>query len=82
VIQWRPPEAYDVWRNRAAFHFLSQQSQRDAYIWRLKAALRRGGRVNIGTFALDSPEKCSGSPLRATALRALARFGFRLRADR
>jgi SAM-dependent methyltransferase len=63
VIEWAPSETYDVWHDRATFHFLTQQSQQAAYLRRLNAALRSGGHVIIGTFALDGPEKCSGLPV-------------------
>jgi hypothetical protein len=60
ATEWNPPEAYDVWHDRAAFHFLTHERDQKAYIQRLKTSLRRGGHVIIGTFALDGPEKCSG----------------------
>lgn len=63
VTQWSPPCHYDVWHDRAAFHFLTEQRDRDAYASRLAAALRPGGHAIIGTFALDGPERCSGLPV-------------------
>jgi 2-polyprenyl-3-methyl-5-hydroxy-6-metoxy-1,4-benzoquinol methylase len=63
ATEWLPPEIYDVWHDRAAFHFLTGEKEQNAYIHRLKQALRRGGHVIIGTFAPDGPEKCSGLPV-------------------
>jgi ubiquinone/menaquinone biosynthesis C-methylase UbiE len=63
VTQWEPPSRYDLWHDRAAFHFLTEASDRTAYIERLKNALRVGGHAIIGTFALDGPERCSGLPV-------------------
>jgi 2-polyprenyl-3-methyl-5-hydroxy-6-metoxy-1,4-benzoquinol methylase len=63
VTQWEPPGRYDLWHDRAAFHFLTDGSDRTAYIERLKNALRVGGHAIIGTFALDGPERCSGLPV-------------------
>ena len=63
ATEWTPTELYDVWHDRAAFHFLTRESEQMAYIERLKRALRRGGHVIIGTFAFDGPEKCSGLPV-------------------
>jgi len=60
VTKWTPARTYDIWHDRAAFHFLNQVADRDAYIDRLKSAVVAGGQVVIGTFALDGPEKCSG----------------------
>jgi 2-polyprenyl-3-methyl-5-hydroxy-6-metoxy-1,4-benzoquinol methylase len=63
VTTWKPPRQYDVWHDRAAFHFLTDASDRTAYVERLTSALRPGGQAIIGTFALDGPEKCSGLPV-------------------
>jgi len=60
VTNWEPERRYDVWHDRAAFHFLTQPEAREAYVARLRRALRPGGRVIIATFALDGPERCSG----------------------
>ena len=57
---WEPARAYDIWHDRAAFHFLTDPSDRDAYIARLGRGLRIGGHAIIATFAPDGPEKCSG----------------------
>jgi SAM-dependent methyltransferase len=63
VTTWTPPRAYDVWHDRAAFHFLTEPSDQAAYAQRVHAAVRPGGHVIIGTFALDGPQRCSGLPI-------------------
>ncbi|WP_027521653.1 trans-aconitate 2-methyltransferase [Bradyrhizobium sp. Ec3.3] len=63
VTTWRPSRTYEIWHDRAAFHFLTEPSDREAYIDRLRSAVREGGHLIIGTFALDGPEKCSGLPV-------------------
>jgi SAM-dependent methyltransferase len=63
VTTWEPPQTYDLWHDRAAFHFLTDASDRAAYVRHLKKAVRSGGHVIIGTFALDGPERCSGLPI-------------------
>src|SRR5437870_4768946 len=60
---WEPVRAYDIWHDRAAFHFLTDADDRAAYIARLKRGLKIGGHAVIATFALDGPEKCSGLPV-------------------
>jgi SAM-dependent methyltransferase len=60
---WQPSQSYDVWHDRAAFHFLTDPADQAAYVERLRLALRRGGHAIIATFALDGPEKCSGLPV-------------------
>ena len=64
ITQTRLPKAaYDVWHDRAVFHFLTQAQQRQAYLAALARALRPGGHAVIATFAEDGPEKCSGLPV-------------------
>ncbi|MFC7697390.1 class I SAM-dependent methyltransferase [Bradyrhizobium sp. GCM10028915] len=78
---WQPSEQYDIWHDRAAFHFLTEAQDRQDYIARLKSALRHGGKVIIGTFALDGPERCSGLPVQrydANGLAAVLGPDFRL----
>ena len=63
VTSWAPSRTYGVWHDRAAFHFLTDERDRAAYVERLSRALRREGHAIIGTFAPDGPEKCSGLPV-------------------
>lgn len=63
VTTWNPSNTYDLWHDRAAFHFLTNPADRDAYIVRLKKAVRPDGHVIIATFASDGPERCSGLPI-------------------
>ena len=63
VTKWHPAQAFDIWHDRAAFHFLTDAADRSAYVARMKQAVKPGGHVIIGTFALDGPEKCSGLPV-------------------
>jgi SAM-dependent methyltransferase len=60
---WEPVKSYDIWHDRAAFHFLTDTSDRAAYVDRLGRGLKIGGHAIIATFALDGPEKCSGLPV-------------------
>ena len=63
ITAWKPERLYDVWHDRAAFHFLTDLADRRAYVATLTDALRSGGHAIIGTFALDGPERCSGLPI-------------------
>jgi Trans-aconitate methyltransferase len=60
---WQPSRSYDIWHDRAAFHFLTEARDREGYVARLRQALTIGGHAIIATFALDGPEKCSGLPV-------------------
>jgi SAM-dependent methyltransferase len=63
VTTWEPAQVYDLWHDRAAFHFLTDDAARLAYVDRLKKALKPDAHVIVGTFALDGPERCSGLPV-------------------
>jgi 2-polyprenyl-3-methyl-5-hydroxy-6-metoxy-1,4-benzoquinol methylase len=54
------PQAYDVWHDRAVFHFLTENEARSAYVRQVGRAVRRGGNVIVGTFGPQGPQKCSG----------------------
>ena len=54
------PKTYDVWHDRAVFHFLTTPEQRVAYVRQAAAAVRTGGHVIVSTFGPEGPTKCSG----------------------
>jgi ubiquinone/menaquinone biosynthesis C-methylase UbiE len=58
-----PIHRFDIWHDRAVFHFLTDPSDRNAYVERVMRAVRPGGHVIIATFGEDGPEKCSGLPV-------------------
>jgi len=60
---WEPAKQYDIWHDRAAFHFLTEEQDRAAYVARLTRGVKAGGHAIIGAFALDGPEQRSGLPV-------------------
>jgi hypothetical protein len=72
VLTWVPARRYDLWHDRAVFHFLTDPTDRDRYREVLRAGLAAGGSVVIGTFAEDGPESCSGLPVARYSPAALA----------
>jgi 2-polyprenyl-3-methyl-5-hydroxy-6-metoxy-1,4-benzoquinol methylase len=54
------PQAYDVWHDRAVFHFLTEKEARIAYVRQAVRVMRPGGHVIVGTFGPQGPQKCSG----------------------
>lgn len=54
------PGAYDIWHDRAVFHFLSDDAQRASYVRQVMRAVRAGGHVVVSTFGPQGPTKCSG----------------------
>jgi hypothetical protein len=60
LLAWTPWRTFGLWHDRAVLHFLTEPRERAAYVRTLRAALRPGGAVVIGTFATDGPATCSG----------------------
>jgi SAM-dependent methyltransferase len=55
-----PPHAYDVWHDRAVFHFLTDAHDRARYVAKLRDAIAPGGYVIVASFAPEGPTRCSG----------------------
>jgi SAM-dependent methyltransferase len=55
-----PPAAYNLWHDRAVFHFLTDPADRLLYVENVLRAVRPGGHVIIATFGPKGPERCSG----------------------
>ena len=71
-----PRHAYEVWHDRAVFHFLTEPAEREAYVRAVLRAVKPGGHVIVATFAEDGPDKCSGLPvMRYSADGLHAEFG-------
>jgi ubiquinone/menaquinone biosynthesis C-methylase UbiE len=58
-----PFHAYDVWHDRAVFHFLTLPEDRHAYVKAVLRSVKPGGHVIVATFAEDGPLQCSGLPV-------------------
>lgn len=72
ITRWHPSRLYEVWHDRAVFHFLTRAEDQDAYISALRAGTRPGAWVIMATFALDGPETCSGLPVQRYSPQGLA----------
>ncbi|HND66359.1 MAG TPA: class I SAM-dependent methyltransferase [Candidatus Obscuribacter sp.] len=55
-----PSQRYDVWHDRAVFHFLTTSDERSAYVKQVANSVKPGGHVIVATFGPQGPEKCSG----------------------
>lgn len=59
-----PERSYDVWHDRAVFHFLTQPDERSAYVRQVASAVKAGGHVIVATFGPEGPQMCSGLSVR------------------
>jgi hypothetical protein len=63
LLTWRPARRYDLWHDRAVFHFLVDEDDRRQYGRVLSEALTPQATVIVGAFASDGPRQCSGLPV-------------------
>ncbi len=74
------PNNYDLWHDRAVFHFLRTAEERAAYVRQVAKAVRSGGHVLVSTFGPEGPTKCSGlEVVRYDAESLHAEFGVHFR---
>ncbi|MGH2643077.1 MAG: SAM-dependent methyltransferase, partial [Chitinophagaceae bacterium] len=60
VLEFIPPEKYDLWHDRATFHFLTTPENQKKYIQIAYKALKDNGYLLLATFSNNGPDKCSG----------------------
>jgi SAM-dependent methyltransferase len=58
-----PRQRFDLWHDRAVFHFLTDAIDRERYVHAVRNALRPGGHIIVATFGPDGPLRCSGLPV-------------------
>jgi hypothetical protein len=63
ILEWTPDRRFELWHDRAVFHFLVERGDRRRYLHALRDVLSPGGAVVLGTFAADGPPTCSGLPV-------------------
>lgn len=64
ITDYKPDVEFDLWHDRAAFHFLTSDEQVKKYIDIASMAIAKNGYLILGTFSENGPEKCSGLPVR------------------
>lgn len=75
VLDFNPPVLFDLWHDRAAFHFLTSEEKIDQYVSLAEKSINPGGYLVLGTFSEDGPEKCSGVEIkRYSEMSMSARF--------
>jgi len=67
-----PAGAFDLWHDRAVFHFLTEPTEAARYAQLAAGAVRIGGHAVIGGFAPDGPERCSGLPVARRSAKEIA----------
>jgi ubiquinone/menaquinone biosynthesis C-methylase UbiE len=57
---FNPKASYDLWHDRAAFHFLTDEKDIENYLKAAQKGIKPSGNLIIGTFSTEGPKKCSG----------------------
>ena len=65
--------SFDIWHDRAVFHFLTDEKDRRVYRDNLERHVAPNGHAIIATFGPEGPDKCSGLPVRRYSAKSLAR---------
>jgi ubiquinone/menaquinone biosynthesis C-methylase UbiE len=60
ITEYRPLQNFDLWHDRATFHFLTSKDQIDKYVQLASRSISDNGFMAIGTFSENGPKKCSG----------------------
>lgn len=68
-----PPHAFDLWHDRAVFHFFTEPEKRVDYVRTLSTSLKERGQVVMATFGPEGPQRCSGLPTMRYGAEALQR---------
>lgn len=71
AAQFQPHEKYNVWHDRAAFHFLTDEDEIDSYVKTCQQHITKGGTLILGTFSENGPKKCSGIEIKQYSKEAL-----------
>ena len=72
VTRFRPDRRWQLWHDRAVFHFLIDQDDRVAYRAVAASAVEPGGMLIVATFAPEGPDKCAGLEVRRYDVATLA----------
>ncbi|MES2063397.1 MAG: class I SAM-dependent methyltransferase [Bacteroidota bacterium] len=65
-------QKYDLWHDRATFHFLTERSEQQTYLKKMLQSLLPNAYITLSTFAIDGPQKCSGLQIQQYSERTLA----------
>lgn len=60
ITEFIPKVKFDVWHDRAAFHFLTSEERISKYVAIAEHSLKKGGKLILGTFSKNGPSRCSG----------------------
>lgn len=63
ILEFEPQTEFDLWNDRAVFHFLTEPNEQQAYKSLVERAIASGGHLLVMTFSKSGPKSCSGLPV-------------------
>ena len=74
VLNFIPEHSYDLWHDRAAFHFITNATQIKFYLKKMASSVNEGGNLILATFSKEGPQKCSGLPVKRYSQESMVRL--------
>ena len=74
VLNLKLEQTFDIWHDRAVFHFITEKEGVEKYISLCNKYIGKGGKLIIGTFAEDGPLKCSGLEIKRYSIESLIKL--------
>ena len=71
ILDFKPTKVYDLWHDRAAFHFLTDEQDQQTYLNKVNLSLKPGAIMVLSTFTEDGPDRCSGLVIRQHSEKSL-----------
>ena len=71
ILDFTSDDNFDIWHDRAVFHFITKEKKIKKYVTQCNKHLNKGGFLIIGTFAEDGPLKCSGLKIKRYSINDL-----------
>lgn len=71
VLEFKSSKKYDIWYDRAAFHFLNSSNDIEKYVSKVNQYVALNGHIIIGTFSKNGPQKCSGIEIKQYSIKEL-----------
>ena len=72
ILNFKSDNKFDIWHDRAVFHFITKDKEIEKYISICNEYINKDGILIIGTFAEDGPLKCSGLEIKRYSVNQLA----------
>lgn len=74
VLEWDTEKQFDLWHDRAVFHFLKKEDEISRYVVQAAGAIKKEGHLIVGTFSMNGPKVCSGLDVHQYSIETMRRI--------